>query len=361
VITPWTPSWLRLVDLTVHVHTVWAPQADAFPFQFQLPPGMPGCFDASVRGRGARAEKDHAYIQYRVTSECDVAGMFNSNMKHTQYLVVQQRLMQPIIQVRLEATENVTACCCFGKGQAHLSAHLDKSAYVPGENIGILAEITNQSEEAFGNVRVELRRRMTIRANGGETQTTDVRVATSGYGGVGKGEVRVGANALPLPLGLPTDISPSTQGRLIHCEYYVDVVFVASSAIVRNLHVKVPVSIYAPPPPAVEFMTQLPPGWHGQQMGMTQVQLPAAAGSPPGPPLAGSPPGPPQQYGGAAAAPSPYGGAPPTATTPLLAGGDGGYGGVPQQPGYQQPYGAPPPSAPYSGQYGAPVVQQQPQ
>eukprot|EP00035_Acanthoeca_spectabilis_P021283 m.437340 g.437340 ORF g.437340 m.437340 type:complete len:437 (+) comp18101_c0_seq1:262-1572(+) len=327
-----------------------------FPFQFQLPHGMPGVFNAEA-GRGRRSEKDHAYIQYRITSECDVRGFFNFDIKHTQHMVVQQRLMQPITQLRLECTEQVTACCCFNKGQAHLAAHLDKSAYVPGENVGIISEITNTSQENFGNVRVELRRRMTLRStNDNETETTDEKVANNTYTGVTAGEVRTGANAMSLPLGLPMDISPSTQGRLIHCEYYVDVVYVASSAIVRNLHVKVPVTIYAPPPPPTMFVQQLPPGWHGQQMAPTQLALPTPSAPPPSGAYGAPPPQPPMGGGYVEAGDK----------APLLGGGGGGYGAAPGYGGQPPPSGAPyggyggqppPPGPPYGG---APVQQQQP-
>lgn len=73
----------------------------------------------------------------------------NSNVRHTQQMIVQQRLVEPITELRLECTEDVKMCCCIDRGQAHLSAHLDKSAYMPGETVGIISEITNTSKQDF--------------------------------------------------------------------------------------------------------------------------------------------------------------------------------------------------------------------
>lgn len=44
----------------------------------------------------------------------------------------------------------------------------------------------------------------------------------------------------------------------------MDVIFVAS-ALVRNLHCKIPVTIYSPP--HVSFIQVMPEWWNGQQMG----------------------------------------------------------------------------------------------
>jgi hypothetical protein len=70
-----------------------------------------------------------------VKSECDVAGLFKRDIKHRQQLVVQQRMLSPITDIRTECTEKVTCCCCVNKGTAHLKAHVDKSHYVPGETV----------------------------------------------------------------------------------------------------------------------------------------------------------------------------------------------------------------------------------
>lgn len=256
-----------------------------FPFQFQLPAGLPGVFEASS------GQKTKASIRYTVEGECDIAGFFSDReIRHRQDLVVQQKLVQAITNAQTEAHAKVTCCCCIGKGTADLKAHLDKNAYVAGEAAQILCNISNQSEEGFGKVRVELHRSMTLRDNRGHTHRSNDVVCRQQFGGVGPGEVRDDSNPLALSLTLSGEIYPSVQGQLIHCAYYVDVVFVADSMVVGNLHVKVPITIYAPQPPPTQFIQQMPSGWNPQMMPSVNVQLPNA-------PAAAAPmPQAPQQY-----------------------------------------------------------------
>ena len=67
-----------------------------------------------------------------------------------------------------------------------------------------------------------------------------------------------------LALPLNADFSPSVIARLIQCSYIIDVIFVADSVMVSNLHVRIPVRIYAPQPPPTVFVQQAPPGWNPQ-------------------------------------------------------------------------------------------------
>eukprot|EP00041_Stephanoeca_diplocostata_P039436 m.1625578 g.1625578 ORF g.1625578 m.1625578 type:complete len:423 (+) comp25394_c0_seq1:82-1350(+) len=240
----------------------------AFPFQFTIPPGMPGIFEAES------TQDTEAMIMYSIVSECDVKGIFNRDIRHRQNLVVLQRMMNPITNIRTECTQSVTKCCCCKEGDARLTAHLDKSAYVPGETVQILCEITNDSPQKFEKVKVELVRSMTIRSNTGRSHTTRDIVAVNQYRGIGANESRTGSNPLSLPLQLGTNIYASVSGQLIHCEYYVDVVFVANNIIVGNLDVKIPVVVYAPQPPPTVFIQQLPAGFTPQYMGETMVNLP---------------------------------------------------------------------------------------
>lgn len=92
---------------------------------------------------------------------------------------------------------------------------------------------------------------------------------------MGPKEVRDLNNPLQLSLQLRHDIAPSVNSRLIRCDYYIDCIFVANGTFVSNLHVKVPVTIYAPQPPAEQFILQLPPGWaNAQIMPAVSVMLP---------------------------------------------------------------------------------------
>eukprot|EP00039_Didymoeca_costata_P000549 m.46114 g.46114 ORF g.46114 m.46114 type:complete len:433 (-) comp10336_c0_seq1:81-1379(-) len=303
----------------------------SFPFSFQLPPGLPGIIEARLGNNN----QTRGSIYYTVTGECDIAGfLVNTEIKHSQNIVVLQRLQGAITNTMNEAQESVTCCCCVNKGSAHLKAHLDKNAYAPGEIVNILCNIENNSEEGFNKVRVELVRSLTLRDNHGHTHTSSNTVSRNDYRGVGPQEVRGQNNPLSLPLQLSSDLWPSVQGQLIQCSYIVDVVFVADGTFVRNLHVRVPVTIYAPQPPATVFVQQAPAGWNPQKMPSVQVQLPAAPSAPP-----------PSQY-----PPQPqYGDPNASDRTPLIQQQPGGqYGGTQQQ--YPPQQYAQQPAAPQYGQ-----------
>jgi len=247
----------------------------AFPFSFHLPAGLPGVFEA--QHGDARAS-----IRYRITSECDVKGFWNTDIKHTQFMVVRQRLMKPIMAAKLECHQKITKCCCINKGNADLKVHLDKDSYAPGETCQIMCEIVNNSEESLSQVKVQLMRKIELKSNGYKRHYISDVVARNDYSGLGPNESRTGQGALILPLALNMPgQSPSVQSQLINCEYYVDVEFKTDSVFMSNLDVKVPATIYAPQPPPENFYQQLPPGFQPQMMGAFNVSIPQGAIPPP--------------------------------------------------------------------------------
>lgn len=116
--------------------------------------------------------------------------------------VVQQKLLGMITDAKMSAEEKVTCCCCVGKGSASLKAHVDKSAYVPGERVGILCNIANNSEEGFNKVKVELKRVLHLHSNRRHSHTDTTVIDRSDHQGVGPNEVRDMNNPLQLQLQL---------------------------------------------------------------------------------------------------------------------------------------------------------------
>lgn len=94
--------------------------ADTFPFQFQLPHGMPGCFDVkSCQGMGhsRHAERDHAYIQYRIKSECDVQVSprpRHSSPTTTPPTVSMRETTEQPVDMRMRMWVGVLVCSLYG-------------------------------------------------------------------------------------------------------------------------------------------------------------------------------------------------------------------------------------------------------
>lgn len=285
----------------------------SFPFSFVLPHGLPGVFNATGR------DQSEARVEYRLRSECCVGGIFNSDLHHTQYLVVNERLNEGINAMVHEKNVTVNCCCCFGRGDASLRTKMDKSCYNPGETAQIVCDVANRSSEAFPIVRVRLERTLLLRDNHGHRHWVKNVVSENDYAGVPENTERLGPNALYLPLNLSSGIYPTTRGRLVECTYAVDVQFAAKGCCVSNLDVRTPVRIYAPLPPPAAFYQQPPPGWSPHVMNPTSVSLPPPPANvlpPPAGAIVDQPSAPPPSYH---QAPPPYPGG-SSIRSPLLGG-----------------------------------------
>lgn len=104
-----------------------------------------------------------------------------SNIKHTQRLVINERLDTAVAPISREARTNVTQCCCFNKGTAWMRATFDKNAYVPGEEARVVVEANNESSVDISAIRSKLKRRLTLHDNSGRQHVMVDTVAQGTY------------------------------------------------------------------------------------------------------------------------------------------------------------------------------------
>jgi len=308
-----TPS-RRFFDVRIPVYpfqNYCMPGQYSFPFNFQLPAGLPGTFSEAGRRWGTDYEAETSYF---ITGDIHCAD--GSEIRHQQRLIVYEKLMTDITAVALEKTANIYVCCCLNRGSVHMHSTFDKNAYVSGETANVVCKITNNSTSDITAIKTKLRRRIVMRSDAGatfsqvetlnqgtyegvaaaqEVPTTDAEkglLANDGnkqgegsYGATGDAEsgekqepVRVatasGDRYVPVNLSCRDwqYIQPSTNGRLIKCNYWVEVDACVTCS--GGISLELPVTIYEPQPNTWDV--SVPQGWNPTTYETASVVVPMA-------------------------------------------------------------------------------------
>lgn len=270
----------------------------SFPFQFQLPAGLPGTFAESGRRWGTTYEAETSYF---ITGDVHCAD--GSEIRHQQRLIVYEKLMTDIQAVALEKTANIYVCCCINRGSVHMESTFDKNAYVSGETAQVVCKVQNNSTSDITAIKTKLRRRIVLRSDSGTTFSKVETLNQGTYGGVAKAEevqengdsallanehsggaekpqtalvgTESGDRHVPVNLSCRdfAALQPTTNGQLITCNYWVEVdACVTCSA---GISLELPVTIYEPQPASWEV--PVPQGWNPQRFDTAQVVIPSAA------------------------------------------------------------------------------------
>jgi hypothetical protein len=260
------------------------PGTYTWPFQYQLPEGVPGSFferrelghihpdtiyeddltygetfydsDDELHGESKQSnwngQKSYvrpsmmAVVQYKVKAILDIANnSFMPDLFAKQPIVVNPRLAQDLKPAFSECSRDVIVCCCCNKGRATIKCSFDKNAYVPGETCQIHADVDNQSEKSL-EMHVNLYRTLTLKSGTGYGQTHVERVSVAGQKYEPVPEKSQKNQAMPLPLTGPA-IKPSTNGSFVSCTY--DYGVKAEVSWGTDIDINLPVTIYAPQPP----------------------------------------------------------------------------------------------------------------
>jgi len=277
---------------------VLAPGQYQFPFQYQLPKGVPGVFFEQRRRhqsrRGPRGafpwdggkmvstdgyhtsydEKtagayrhDHssdyrcfygnwrddvameAKVAYMFHATLDVSGAFARDLFATQPLIVHESLdmVKPAADQR---TQNIYVCCCFSQGPATVRAFFDKNAYALGETAVVTAEIQNASKKDIRSMKISLIRTLRLRSAGGRTETYVNKMLEASYEGVLAGTNKT------MPMNITFDptklidqsvpFTPTSNGAYVNCTYSFNVKCDVANA--SDVNLIMPVILYVPQP-----------------------------------------------------------------------------------------------------------------
>eukprot|EP01118_Nematostelium_gracile_P001257 TRINITY_DN11318_c0_g1_i1.p1 TRINITY_DN11318_c0_g1~~TRINITY_DN11318_c0_g1_i1.p1 ORF type:complete len:489 (+),score=122.07 TRINITY_DN11318_c0_g1_i1:1383-2849(+) len=216
-----------------------------FPFQYTLPPNLPGSF----RSRGS-PHNHLAEVLYYAEAKVDVIHKFD--LKSKLYFVVNEVFNK---ELQPSSGRNYKTFM-FTQGQLDARVWLDQNCYFPGNTVISKVEVNNTSKKPTKKLMMKVVRRITIHAHG-MCQFSD-EIYRQSYPGFEPCFYGVRW----LPFAIPMDVQPSTNGNMVKAEYFIYIECDIPGAI--DLVVALPTTILAPqwlfssvpiPPP----MTNLPP------------------------------------------------------------------------------------------------------
>lgn len=239
----------RQFDLLNYKATLY-PGMYVYPFKFKLDENLPGSFSMT---------KGDAFGQiiYKLKAEVMRPGMFQANVKHTQIVPLSTRLSRPIQTIQTSREANVTKLCCIDMGTVSFSAILDKNAYSPGDVANLVLSIDNTaSDVTLKHVSFKLANHVSMRANNYSQSFRDSACKNQAPS-IPKGDTA----HIQFNLNLPYHLTPTTVGTLINSYYEFEVVL--SVPCSKDVIMRLPVTIFAPPPldyiPTVQYSSDRPP------------------------------------------------------------------------------------------------------
>jgi hypothetical protein len=119
------------------------------PFEFTVPTTAPSSVIVPLIGRNSAA------VTHMIAVGIDVGGG-KVHFVHSVPFQVISRVNHPINETMIEDRKDVDCCCCFGKGELVLGAHLNKNAYQAGEQASVTYEVNNASSSKVEKVQVNL-------------------------------------------------------------------------------------------------------------------------------------------------------------------------------------------------------------
>lgn len=84
---------------------------------------------------------NRASIEYKIKADCDQVGLLKPDFKKTIKIEVLQQHKAAAAPVNVAAEEPISIFCCFNKGLVGLRVTADTDSYMPGEQIGLRAQV----------------------------------------------------------------------------------------------------------------------------------------------------------------------------------------------------------------------------
>ncbi|KAF0688501.1 Aste57867_19902 [Aphanomyces stellatus] len=217
-----------------NVQHALAPGQYIYPFQYQLPMGLPGCFDND------HDDGVHAKIEYSIKGAIGVQGMFNRDLKKKQTLTVYAQLAGYVAPSFDEKVQSINYLCCFPQGTCTLRVAMDKNMYGPGEVPRIQVDIHNNSKCDVRTMQCKLRR-TTIVVGSGKKRTLTKFLTTANFPGVASGQSISQPQSFQLA---GKGMFPSTVSSFVTVSYTIDVV--CDISLCPDVKLKLPIALGAP-------------------------------------------------------------------------------------------------------------------
>ncbi|OWF49831.1 arrestin domain-containing protein 3-like [Mizuhopecten yessoensis] len=164
-----------------------------YPVNFLLPQVVPSSFEGGT-----------GYVRYLIKAKVRIKGGTDYRVQHP-FTVIFMLDLNTIPEARLPAQmqDTKTGCClCCKTGPVTCMIRLDKQGFVPGENIKINAEVTNNGTSSIHMTTVSLNMTTVFKAHGSTTSRSKV-LSTISHGAVGPRESDIWSGDQLLVLSTP--------------------------------------------------------------------------------------------------------------------------------------------------------------
>ncbi|CAD8087901.1 unnamed protein product [Paramecium sonneborni] len=197
----------------VELHTFESPLQPycqyVFPFQFYLTSHLPSSY----------YEKDKAQISYKVKAFVQSKKFPLPFLKHSQQLMIREQLQNYNYSLIKQVTSSF--CCFQRKGACYFSCTIDKSYYLPGEEVNLTIDIDNSDlNQPLNYLEIYLNHQLTLIDN---QQNYHFEIENKPEQRIAGVEAR-GKKKLKIQYCLRNNdplikLQPSTKGKLIQSEY----------------------------------------------------------------------------------------------------------------------------------------------
>lgn len=224
------------------------PSKGSYPFSFQLPNGIPSVFYDERKEMDG--DKVRAAVVYKIKAWLDMPG---KDIKYTEKVVVTEAVAKQIKPIHEEKKKSFL----LTKGELKLKVDLEKNVFIPGEIIPIKVSCHNETSKVVDSLKVKLMRRVTVRADHMKKDHVH-EVHRMKYEGVGAKSNK----DIVLNFQLDPKVYPSCDGKLVDCEYHLDIECDVAMAFDLEVHPKVTIALLpAPGQPVFLFSNYAPRAW----------------------------------------------------------------------------------------------------
>lgn len=220
----------------------------SYPFNFQLPGGLPGIFFDERREWDN--DKVKGAIIYKAKVFLDVPG---KDLKKSEKIVISEALCRTPQALHDHKEKGFM----FAKGKLRMDYWLAKNVFSPGEPVQVKLRIENDSSKTVKAIKVKLMRDLKIKSEGYVKHITE-EISKDTWAGVP--EKSTTENVFNFAIN--PNVFPTTHGSLVECDYHLDIECDVPMAIDLEHHVPI-VLVLMPtaPMPISLYATYTPHAW----------------------------------------------------------------------------------------------------
>ncbi|KAF5826424.1 hypothetical protein DUNSADRAFT_3196 [Dunaliella salina] len=235
-----------------------------FPFQFVLPPTLPGSVDWDQKTCNESPSKMYggrAWIRYHVQAICVRPGMFVRNIRSDQlpFKLLPVWSVPHTGPAEFKDSQESRICCCIPQGSISGSLVLPTNVAYVGSEVVIKVQLENQTSAPIRRVRVHLLQRVRLRNDAGYSRSGFLTFVSVVDTNLDHTALQPGsAPSVECRVPVPQHIPPTTSGRHIQIEYTVELLAKMNSAR-QSFRLNAPILINGAPPASAMMLPPMPP------------------------------------------------------------------------------------------------------